>query len=260
MAGNVWVLAEHWRGRSRISPPRCWRWAGSWPTGFGVPPRGGAARPAARRRWRRSWARPTRVLYVDHPALAEPSPSRTPRPWRRWSQQRQPRVVLVPLTNVTLGPARAAAGAARGARWSTSAGTSAVADGAAGGDVPALRRQDGDRRWRSPRRPWSLGDPARARARPTRAGGRHPRSRRWRSTSPPSAGCASSAYVEPEAGDVDITQQDVLVGGRPRHPDAGQPRAGRGAGGGAGRRGLRLAPGDRPGLAAADRARSASRA
>lgn len=100
MTGNVWVLAEHWRGRLSDLTAEGMALGRELATGFGsrleVVLLGHGAQALVAQ-----LGAADGVLSVDHPALAEPNPEAYCGALAALVQQRQPAVVLVPLSNVT---------------------------------------------------------------------------------------------------------------------------------------------------------------
>ncbi len=102
MAGNVWVLVEHWRGQVSEITYEVLALGREIADSLGVKLEAvllasqGKALAA-------SLGKADAVLYVDHPTLAEPLHEPYAEALVQMTAARQPRVVLVPLTNVTLG-------------------------------------------------------------------------------------------------------------------------------------------------------------
>jgi electron transfer flavoprotein alpha subunit len=100
MAGNVWVLAEHWRGHLSDVTFELLALGRELASGLGSPleaillghqARGLAAELGA----------VDGVLYVDHPSLAEPNPEAQCLALAALVEERKPRALLVPLSNVS---------------------------------------------------------------------------------------------------------------------------------------------------------------
>jgi electron transfer flavoprotein alpha subunit len=98
MAGNIWVLAEHWRGRLSDLTPELLTLGRELAGGLGTKleavllghgAQGLAASLAA-----------DGVLSVDHAALAEPNPEASCLALAALIEQRKPQAILVPLSNV----------------------------------------------------------------------------------------------------------------------------------------------------------------
>jgi electron transfer flavoprotein alpha subunit len=98
MAGNIWVLAEHWRGRLSDLTLELLTLGRELSGGLGTPleavllghgAKGLAAGLAA-----------DGVLSVDHASLAEPNPEASCLALAALIEQRKPQAILVPLSNV----------------------------------------------------------------------------------------------------------------------------------------------------------------
>lgn len=102
MSGNIWVLAEHWRGQLSEITFELLALGREVADGLG-------ARLEAvllgheQRHLVGTLGKADSVLYVDHPLLAEPLPDLCAEALARIAAERKPRAVLVPLTNVSLG-------------------------------------------------------------------------------------------------------------------------------------------------------------
>jgi len=98
MTGNVWVLAEHWRGRLSDLTLEALALGRELASGFGSQLEavllGGGALAAG-------LGAADKVLSVDHPSLAEPNPEAYCRALAALVKARGPAVVLVPLSNVS---------------------------------------------------------------------------------------------------------------------------------------------------------------
>jgi electron transfer flavoprotein alpha subunit len=100
MTGNVWVLAEHWRGRLSDLTVEGLVLGRELATGFGsrleaVLLGSGAQALAA------GLGAADAVLSVDHPSLAEPNPEAYCHALAALMKARHPAVVLIPLSNVS---------------------------------------------------------------------------------------------------------------------------------------------------------------
>jgi electron transfer flavoprotein alpha subunit len=100
MAGNVWVLAEHWRGRLSDLTGEGLALGRELATGFGsrleaIALGHGAEALAA------GLGAADGVLVVDHPSLAEPNPEAYALALAALLKARKPQVLVVPLSNVT---------------------------------------------------------------------------------------------------------------------------------------------------------------
>ena len=98
MAGNIWVLAEHWRGHLSDVTAELLTLGRELAGAFGTPleavllghgAKGLAAGIAA-----------DGVLSVDHAALAEPNPEASCAALAALIEQRKPQAILIPLSNV----------------------------------------------------------------------------------------------------------------------------------------------------------------
>lgn len=100
MASEVWVLAEEWKGQ--ISEP-------SFETlALGREVAGALHAPLAalllahdRKELANALGRADRVLYIDHPSLAAPVPQLQARAVAELAQAHKPAIILIPLTNQT---------------------------------------------------------------------------------------------------------------------------------------------------------------
>ncbi len=208
MAGAVWVLAEQWRGGLSEVTYELLALGRGLAAGLGVPLEavllGSGAEGLAG-----SLGAADRVLYADAPALAEPVGELGSFVVAALAAERRPGVVLVPITNVSwdlvgLLPARL------GTALVNFCVDAKVVDGA----VEA--------------RCLLFGGKMEVRAVPTgeavvigvlpgscpAEGGRSsqvPEVEKVAVSLPPAARVRLVRYVEPAAGDIDITQQDVLV-------------------------------------------------
>lgn len=206
MAGNVWIVAEHWKGTVSDATYELLALGRTLADSLGVRLEavllGHAARGLAG-----SLGPADTVLYVDHPTLADATGLQASRALAALASTRQPRAILVPSTNVSwdlLGLLPAHIGAPLinfcrnvevidGALQVTSLlyggkMTVAVAPGA-GPVVLAIL-------------------PGAAVA---SEGAAAPAVEDVSVDLPDDPGARLVEYEEPEAGDVDITQQDVLV-------------------------------------------------
>jgi electron transfer flavoprotein alpha subunit len=99
MAGNVWVLAEQWRGQLSEITYELLALGREVATGLGVPLQvvllGHKAKELAN-----TLGAADGVIYVDHPAVAEPSPESYGPALAQLFKEKQPVALLLPLTNV----------------------------------------------------------------------------------------------------------------------------------------------------------------
>jgi electron transfer flavoprotein alpha subunit len=102
MAGNIWVLAEQWRGRVSEITYETLALGREIADGLGVKLQavllGHGVRELAR-----SLGKADSVLYADHPELAEPLAEPQAKALAQLVRERAPQAVLIPLTNVGLG-------------------------------------------------------------------------------------------------------------------------------------------------------------
>jgi len=208
MTGAIWVVAEQWRGRISPITFEALALGREVADALGAPMHavlmGHQAAPLAER-----LGKAAKVLYLDHPLLAEPDPGTYAEALWPLAKDREPVCIVAPLTNVTLGfgtllAAKLGAPAANFCRdLRVSGGMIQSRCVMYGGKMESLVTAAG--------RPFVVG--------------------LWPGSRPIDQGMAAGAppleevpvqlpelkrvglrrYIEPEAGDVDITQQDVLV-------------------------------------------------
>ncbi len=208
MAGEIWVLAEHWRGRLSDLTLELLVLGRELATGLGVPLRavllGHGAKDLAK-----GLGAADGVLSVDEPALAEPNPEATSRALEALVAARAPRALLVPWSNTSadllgLVAARARVPLANFCRDVKACGADLEARCVLyGGKMEATVAVPGPTA--------VLGVLPGSRA---AAGAKVDRAPAVEDAAPPPAAEGAvrfEAYVEPAAGDVDITQQDALV-------------------------------------------------
>ncbi len=205
MAGNIWVLAEHWRGRLSDMTPELLtlgrELAGALGTRLEAVLLGHGAKGLA------AGLAADGVLSVDHAALAEPNPEASCAALAALVAQHQPRAILVPLSNVAadlvgLLPARLNVSLVNFCR------DVRVADGRLearcvlyGGKLEATVAVTGS--------PAVIGVLPGVRA--ASAAAAAPPVTDVAVDLPAEGRVRFEQYVDPEAGDVDVTQQDVLV-------------------------------------------------
>jgi electron transfer flavoprotein alpha subunit len=208
MAGNIWVLAEHWRGRLADCTFELLALGSELAAGLGVPLEavllGHEARGLAA-----ALGAADAVLLVEDPLLAEPNPEACSRSLERLVAERSPRVLLVPWSNASadilgLLAARAALPLANFCRDVT------VRDGGLearcvlyGGKMEATVEVPGGTA--------VLGVLPGARAGAGAKVDRTPPIETVAAGLPTDLPVRFAAYLEPEAGDVDVTQQTALV-------------------------------------------------
>lgn len=208
MSGAIWVVAEQWRGR--ISPITFESLAlgrevaDALETPLVAVLMGHQASGLAEK-----LGRADAVLYLDHPALAEPVAGTYAAALWPVAREREPACILIPLTNVSLGFGTLLAAKLR------APGVNFCRDlSVSGGVIQARCVMYGGK----------MESLVTSAVRPFVAG-------IWPGSRPVDPGMAAGAppleeipvqlpelkrvelrrYIEPEAGDIDITQQDVLV-------------------------------------------------
>jgi electron transfer flavoprotein alpha subunit len=207
MTGNVWVVAEQWRGHISEITYETLALGREVADGLGVPLTAVLA-GCGIKDLAQTLGCADSVLYVDHPLLAEPIPELCAEALAQLMQARKPCALLVPLTNVSLG-----IGALVSIRLGNIAVNSChdikIVDGKLqaicvmyGGKIEAVVAPRGEMA--------ILGvGPG---ARPADKG----RSERSPSIEEATVTLEDSRvrlkrYIDPEAGDVDLTKLDVLV-------------------------------------------------
>jgi electron transfer flavoprotein alpha subunit len=207
MTGNVWVVAEQWRGHISEITYETLALGREVADGLGVPLTAVLA-GCGIKDLAQTLGCADSVLYVDHPLLAEPIPELCAEALAQLMQARKPCALLVPLTNVSLG-----IGALVSIRLGNTAVNSCqdikIVDGRLqaicvmyGGKIEAVVAPRGELA--------ILGvGPG---ARPADKG----RSERSPSIEEATVTLEDSRvrlkrYIDPEAGDVDLTKLDVLV-------------------------------------------------
>ncbi len=208
MAGNVWVLAEQWNGHISDITYEVLALGRETADALGVNLEavllGYQAREHAA-----VLGRADKVLYADHPTLAEPTPEPYCEALRQMVDERAPQVVLIPLTNVTLG-----IGTLLGARLQAPVVNFCQDLSVPNGEIRARCLLYGGKIEATVR---VTGQPAIFGVWP----GSRPAEKGKTDAPPvveevavllPEAPCVRfKRYIQPEAGEVDITQQDVLV-------------------------------------------------
>jgi electron transfer flavoprotein alpha subunit len=102
MTGNVWVVAEQWRGQLSEITYEMLALGREVADGLGVPLTAVLA-GCGIRRMAQTLGCADSVLYVDHPLLAEPIPELCAEALAQLMETRKPCALLIPLTNVSLG-------------------------------------------------------------------------------------------------------------------------------------------------------------
>ncbi len=208
MAGNIWVLVEHWRGQVSDITYEVLALGREIADGLGGKLEA-VLLGSQNKDLAASLGKADSVLYVDHPTLAEPLHEPYTEALVQLAKARRPEVVLVPLTNVTLS-----VGTFLAARFDVLAINFCADVQAADGGIKARCVLYGGKMEATvavTQRPAVLGI--------------------WPGTRPGDQGRAAGAppieevsvdlpatprvqfkrYVEPEAGDVDISQAATLV-------------------------------------------------
>jgi electron transfer flavoprotein alpha subunit len=209
MSSAIWVLAEQWRGGISEITYENLALGRELADALGVPLEAVLAGAGAKE-LADGLGKADRVLYLDHPLLADPVPQVLAEVVAALARERKPRAILAPLTNVSLGVGSLIA-ARLGAPGVNFCKDVRVRDGGLeatcvlyGGKIEITVAVSGE--------PAILG--AWPGVRPAESG---------RAQAPPPVEEVPVApfeappirlakYIEPEAGDVDLVRQDVLVG------------------------------------------------
>jgi electron transfer flavoprotein alpha subunit len=208
MAGNIWVLAEQWRGQVSELTYEVLALGSEVATALGLKLQvvllGHKVKSLAD-----TLGKADSVLYVDHPALEEPTAETQSSALAQLVKELQPQSVLIPLTNITLGVGTLVSAQLQlpGINFCRDL---RVVDGRLqahcvlyGGKMEVLVT--------ALREPAILGiSPG---ARPAEKGrvAQAPAVEEVTVTLPEAPPVRFKKYIEPEAGGVDITKQDVLV-------------------------------------------------
>jgi len=206
MADKVWVLAEQWRGGISEVTGEVMALGREVASGMGATLEavllGHGMRPLAD-----SIPEADSVLYVDHAALAEPVPESHAAVLAGLVQERRPRCLLVPLTNLSMDVATLVA-AQLDAPLVNLCKDVRVVEGRLeakallyGGKLEATVVPCGE--------PAILAIIPGSRS--AAKGARKPAVEEIAAALPQEPAIRFERYIEPEAGDVDITRQDVLV-------------------------------------------------
>ncbi len=202
MTGNIWVLAEHWRGQiSEITYELLVlgrELARDLGVGLQAVLLGHNAQSLGS-----TLGGADSVLYVDHPALAEPTPEAYAYALAHLLTERRPKGLLIPLTNLSMD-----VGALVEAPFVNACKDVRLVDGRLqarcvlyGGKIEAVVVPAGE--------PTIFGIvPG---VRPAERVDRTPPIETVSVPLPEVLKVRWKSYVEPEAGDIDITKQDVLV-------------------------------------------------
>jgi electron transfer flavoprotein alpha subunit len=208
MAGNVWIVAEQWKGSISDATFEALALGRDLANGLGVRLEavllGHGVRDLAA-----SLGRADTVIYIDALALAEGTGDQVSRALAALAAERAPALILVPTTNVSwdllgLLPARLGAPLVNSCRQAV-AGTGGVEFSSLlyGGKMVATLTVGGG----------TVVVAVLPGARPAEAGkgGNLPNVEEPVVSFTPGGGIRWLEYQEPDAGDVDITQQDFLV-------------------------------------------------
>jgi len=208
MAGNVWVLAEQWRGQVSEITYEALALGSEVATALGVKLQavllGHKMKGLAD-----TLGSADSVLYVDHAALEEPTAEAQSTALSQLVKDGQPHSVLIPLTNVSLG-VEALIAAELQLPVVNFCEDLRVVDGGLqarcllyGGKMEVLVT--------ALRQPVILGISPGTRPAEKGRAARIPALEEVAVTFPEAPAVRFTKYIEPEAGDVDITKQDVLV-------------------------------------------------
>jgi electron transfer flavoprotein alpha subunit len=208
MAGNVWVLAEQWRGRLSDITFELLALGREVADQLGVQLQAvlmahGQADAAA------ALGKADAVLYIDHPALAEPVPETYADVLVQIAKERTPGVILVPLTNVSMGIGTLAAACLNAPCINFCTDVTASEGGIQarcvlyGGKMEATVAVKAS--------PAILGLWAGVRPAEKGRDGAQPRVEQVSVSLPDTQRVRLKQYVDPEAGDIDISEQDSLV-------------------------------------------------
>ncbi len=207
MAGNLWVVAENWRGKVSDVTYELLALGRELADGLGVPLEAVVLSHQGRALTHELGAADT-VLYLDHPSLAEPTAESYGAALAQLMQARKPQGVLVPLSNVSWDWVGVLP-AMLGAPYLNFCKDARVVDGKIeaccllyGGKMEA-RVVSGS--------PVILGVLPGARSAANRRMEKQPPVEEVKLESEKTPEVTFKQYIEPEQGGVDITQQSVLV-------------------------------------------------
>ncbi len=208
MAGNIWVLAEHWRGEVSDITFECLALGREVANALGVKLEvlvlGHGVGPLAS-----ELGAADNAIVIDHPALEVVVPDAYAEALAAAMRAKQPLTVLVPLTNVTMGVGTLAGAAMQCAVVNFCKDVRArdghleVSVVLYGGKMEATVVPSTT--------PSVLGVWPGARKAEQGKSTTPPAVEEFAVTLPEAAHVVFKQYLEPEAGDVDITQKDVLV-------------------------------------------------
>ena len=208
MAGNIWVLAEQWRGRVSEITYEVVALGSEVATALGVKLQvvllGHKMKSLAD-----TLGKADNVLYADHAALEEPRAEIQSAALAQLIREKQPQSVLIPLTNATLGVGTLIAAQLQVPEINFCQDLR-VLDGKLqarcvlyGGKMEVLVT--------AAREPTIFGIWPGARPAEKGRAEQTPAIEEVAVTLPEALPVRFKRYIEPEAGDVDVTQQDVLV-------------------------------------------------
>ncbi len=208
MSGSIWVLAEHWRGQLSESTYELLALGREIADGLGVELQAvllghGAADLA------KGLGKANSVLSVDHSSLCEPVPEACAAALVQLIKERRPRSVLVPLTNISMGVGTLVSTAVKVPAANFCRDVRVVDGGLQatcvlyGGKIEATVTMGAECS--------ILGIWPGARAAENGRSDVVPPVEPVTVSLPEAPRVRFKRYIEPEAGDVDITQQDTLV-------------------------------------------------
>ncbi len=208
MTNSVWVVAEQWQGRLTDITFEALALGRETADALGCPLQavllGHEAGALAE-----SLGCADSVLYAEHPALNDPIPELHAEVLAALAAERKPQLILTVLTNITMG-----AGALLAARLGAPDINFTVDLKVVDGTVEARSLLYGGKieaRVRPLSRPAIFGLWPGTRPAEKGRSDRTPPVERVAATVPAEARVLLKRYLEPEAGDVDLTKQDVLV-------------------------------------------------
>jgi electron transfer flavoprotein alpha subunit len=208
MPGNVWILAEQWRGQLSDITYEALALGRELADGLGVALEAVLLGHHVRELTASLGAADT-VLYADHPLLAEATPGTWAEALSQLAMERRPRALLVPLSNVSLGVGTLLA-AQLGAPAVNFCEDLSVADGEIharcvlyGGKIECTAAPAGT--------PAIIGLWPGCRPHEKGRSSRSPAVEDVSVTLPEHVPVRLKRYIAPEAGDVDITREEALV-------------------------------------------------
>lgn len=208
MPGSVWVVAEHWRGEVSEITYEVLALGREAADALGAPLEAVLLGHEVRH-LSGQLGKADRVLYGDHESLAAPVAATMAEVLAALAREHAPRIILIPLTNVSLGVGTLL-GAALGAPAINFCVDVRVTDGRTeakcllyGGKMEATVAPLGE--------PAVLGVWPGARPAERGRADRTPEVVEVGVSPPKQPAARLLRYIEPEPGDVDITQQEILV-------------------------------------------------